>query len=365
MQGRSPSDVIKPEVRRLSAYTLKHVKADVKLDQNENPYELPQELKEEVVRRVLARPWGRYPEFVPASTTKAVSTYTGWREDGILIGNGSNELIQAGLSVILGPGRKAVIPQPTFTLYKLLSSVFQSNLVTVPLNAADFSFDVDGLVNASRDAVITVICSPNNPTGNVIDNDSLKRILDATSGLVFVDEAYNEFSGQSALGLLASYPNLVLLRTFSKAMSMAGLRFGYMLAHPEVAKEIHKGKLPYNVNVFTLAAAEAVMERPDIMKDAIQTLVSERRRLIAEVRQRPAAEAFDSHANFFLLRTPHNARDLFEALYAQGVLVRDVSSYPMLDRVLRVSAGKPEENNRFLQAFDQALQTLSQGVASR
>lgn len=365
MQGRSPSDVIKPEVRRLSAYTLKHVKADVKLDQNENPYELPQELKEEVARRVLARPWGRYPEFVPASTTKAVADFTGWREDGILIGNGSNELIQAGLSVILGPGQKAVIPQPTFTLYKLLSSVFQANLVTVPLNAADFSFDVDALVNASRDAAITVICSPNNPTGNVLDNDSVKRILEATPGLVFVDEAYNEFSGLSAFGLLASYPNLVLLRTFSKAMSMAGLRFGYMLAHPEIAKEVHKGKLPYNVNVFTLAAAEAVMARPDIMKDAVQTLVSERRRLITEVRRRPGAEAFDSHANFFLLRTPHNARDLFEALYAHGVLVRDVSSYPMLDRVLRVSAGKPEENDRFLQAFDQALQTLSQGVASR
>ena len=148
MQDRSPSDVIKPEVRRLSAYTLKHVKADVKLDQNENPYELPQELKEEVVRRVLARPWGRYPEFVPASTTKALAKFTGWTEDGILIGNGSNELIMAGLSVILGTGPKAVIPQPTFTLYKLLSSVFQAERDLGPLKAADFSFDVDAIVEA-------------------------------------------------------------------------------------------------------------------------------------------------------------------------------------------------------------------------
>src|SRR6185369_17695108 len=105
-----------------------------KLDQNENPYELPKELKEEVVRRVLARPWSRYPEFVPHSTTKALAKFTGWSEDGILIGNGSNELILAGLSVILGSKRKAVIPQPTFTLYKLLSSVFQADTVTVPLN---------------------------------------------------------------------------------------------------------------------------------------------------------------------------------------------------------------------------------------
>jgi histidinol-phosphate aminotransferase len=356
MLDRSPSDVIKPEVRQLSAYTLKHVKADVKLDQNENPYELPQELKEEVVRRVLARPWGRYPEFVPASITKALSKFTGWTEDGILIGNGSNELIMAGLSVILGTGKKVVIPQPTFTLYKLLSSVFQSNAVSVPLKP-DFTFDVDALAEASKDASVTVICSPNNPTGTLLQTDALKRILDGTTGLVFLDEAYHEFSGQTALKVLPAYPNLIVLRTFSKAMSMAGLRFGYLMAHPEVAKEIHKAKLPYNVNIFTLTAAELVLERPGLLRDAIQTLVAERQRLITEVRKRPGVEAFDSCANFFIMRTPRNPRELFEALYAHGVLVRDVSSYPMLERVLRVSAGTPEENNRFLSALDKSLET--------
>jgi histidinol-phosphate aminotransferase len=356
MQGRSPSDVIKPEVRGLSAYTLKHVKADVKLDQNENPYELPQDLKEEVVRRVLARPWGRYPEFVPASTTQALAKFTGWTEDGILIGNGSNELILAGLSVILGSGRKAVIPQPTFTLYKLLSSVFQADTVTVPLNT-DFTFDVDTLATASKDAAVTVICSPNNPTGKLLESDGLEHILKSTNGLVFLDEAYHEFSGQTALTLLPRYPNLIVLRTFSKAMSMAGMRFGYMMAHPEIAKEIHKAKLPYNVNVFTLTAAELVLERPGVLTDAIKMLTSERQRMIEEVRKRPGVEAFDSCANFFLMRTPKDARDLFEAIYSHGVLVRDVSSYPMLDRMLRVSAGTPEENNRFLSALDKALET--------
>lgn len=357
MQGRSPSDVVKPEVRRLSAYTLRHVKADVKLDQNENPYELPQELKEEVARRVVARPWGRYPEFVPQSTTRALAKFTGWSEDGILIGNGSNELITAGLSVLLGSGRKAVIPQPTFTLYKLFSSVLQATVVSVPLNAGDFSFNVETLAAESRDAVVTVICSPNNPTGNLLDPAGLQHILEATGGLVFLDEAYHEFSGQTALTLLPKYPNLIVLRTFSKAMSMAGLRFGYLMAHPEIAREIHKAKLPYNVNVFTLTAAELVLERPHIMKEAIQTLISERQRVLAEVRRRPGVEAFDSCANFFLMRTPRSARELFDALYAQGVLVRDVSGYPMLERVLRVSVGKPEENDRFLKALDRVLET--------
>ena len=357
MPGQSPSDVIKPEVRQLSAYTLKHVKADVKLDQNENPYELPQELKEEVARRVLARPWGRYPEFVPHSTTQALAKCTGWREDGILIGNGSNELIMAGLSVILGKGRKAVIPQPTFTLYKLLSSVFEAQVTTVPLNASDFSFNVDEIEAAAKDAAVTVICSPNNPTGGLLPAGSLERILKLAPGLVFLDEAYHEFSGQTALTLLPSNPNLIVLRTFSKAMSMAGLRFGYLMAHPEVAKEIHKAKLPYNVNVFTLAAAEMVLERPNLIKDVVQTLIAERERVLAELRTRPGVEVFDSCTNFFLIRTMKSARDLFEALYDRGVLVRDVSSYPMLERILRVSVGKPEENNRFLSALDRALET--------
>src|SRR6478752_1853785 len=123
MQDRSPLDVIKPEVRELSAYTLKHTEADVKLDQNENPHELPEDIKRAVMERVMARSWGRYPEFVPASITNALSRFTNWPGEGILVGNGSNELIQSTLSVTLGPGRTLAVPQPTFTLYKLMSAV--------------------------------------------------------------------------------------------------------------------------------------------------------------------------------------------------------------------------------------------------
>src|SRR5207249_6753821 len=163
MPNPSPFDVIKPEVRGLSAYTLKHFDAAVKLDQNENPYELPMDLKREVVDRVLRRPWGRYPEFVPASMIKTLSKFTGWPEEGILVGNGSNELIQASLTVTLGPGRRIVQPQPTFTLYKLMSTALQADVHDVFMNA-DMTFDVDGLIGAARSADVVVICNPNNPT---------------------------------------------------------------------------------------------------------------------------------------------------------------------------------------------------------
>src|SRR5499427_81209 len=139
MPDRLPSDVIKPEVRGLTAYTLKHFDADVKLDQNENPYELPADLKREVVDRVLRRPWGRYPEFVPAAVIKTLSGFTGWPEEGILVGNGSNELIQASLSVTLGPGRRLAVPQPTFTLYKLMATTLQAEINAVFLDAETFA----------------------------------------------------------------------------------------------------------------------------------------------------------------------------------------------------------------------------------
>jgi histidinol-phosphate aminotransferase len=356
MRDLSPSGVIKPEVRGLTAYTLKHFDADVKLDQNENPYELPADLKREVVERVLHRPWGRYPEFVPASVVKSLAKFAGWPEEGILVGNGSNELIQASLSVTLGPGRRLAVPQPTFTLYKLMATTLQADVDPVFLDRENLTFDTDKLVQSARKADVVVICSPNNPTGNVFDREALVAVLKNARGIVLVDEAYHEFSGQTAVPLLSSHPNLVVLRTFSKAMSMAGLRFGYMMAHPEIAREIYKSKLPYNVNIFTLAAAEIILEKNDVLNRGIAALVRERDRVFAELQKRPAIRPFPSKANFILLKTGRPPRELFDALYKQGVLIRDVSAYPLLEQCLRVSIGTPEENDRFLAALDRALE---------
>src|SRR5215831_13770343 len=244
MRDLSPSGVIKPEVRGLTAYTLKHFDADVKLDQNENPYELPADLKREVAERVLRRQWGRYPEFIPSAMINTLAAYTGWGAEGILVGNGSNELIQASLSVTLGPGRRLVVPQPTFTLYKLMATTLQAEIVSILLDNDQLAFDVDKLIEASRSADVVVVCSPNNPTGGLLEHDALVALLKNAKGIVLLDEAYHEFSGQTVVPLLSNHPNLVVLRTFSKAMSMAGLRFGYMMAHPEIVREIYKSKLP-------------------------------------------------------------------------------------------------------------------------
>jgi histidinol-phosphate aminotransferase len=358
MQTQSPLDAIKPEVLKRSAYTLEHVDAPVKLDQNESPYEFPETLKKEAVDRFLQRPWARYPEFVPASITRALSKLTEWPGEGILVGNGSNELITATLVVSLGIGRTVAIPQPTFTLYRHFSTILQANVAAVPLHAADYSYDIDALADAAKASEVVVICSPNNPTGGVIGLADLRRVLDRARGLVIVDEAYHEFSGESVAGLLREYRRLVVLRTFSKALSMAALRFGYLMADPALAREIHKAKLPYNVNAFTLIAAELALENRSAMDAPIARTVAERNRVMTELRKRAGVECFDSRANFILFKTPHPARRIYEGLRAEGVLIRDVSGYPMLDRALRVSIGLPEENSRFLAALDKTLNAL-------
>jgi histidinol-phosphate aminotransferase len=229
----------------------------------------------------------------------------------------------------------------------------------VPLDA-DLAFDVEALVEAARNSEVTIICSPNNPTGSLLSRDDLTRVLDASKGLVIVDEAYHEFSRQTVAPLLADFGNLVVFRTFSKAMAMAGLRFGYMLTEPSIAREVNKVKLPYNVTVFTLTAAEALIDDRAALDAPIAQLIEARGRLEATLARRDGVTTYPSAANFILFRTPYPAGRLFERMYADGVLVRNVSHYPMLDRCLRVSVGTTDQNKRFLNALDAALGALNE-----
>lgn len=358
MPDPSPSEIIRPEVRATVAYSLTHFDADVKLDQNENPYEIPRELKERVLRRVLDRDWGRYPEFVPHETIRRLAELTGWKEDGILVGNGSNELIYVSLIATIEPGRRVVISQPTFAIYKQMASILGATVDEVTLDPRDFSFDVPAIADAASRADVVILCSPNSPTGTLLAQGDAEEILRRARGLVVVDEAYHEFSHQTLFPLLERYGNLILLRTFSKAKALAGLRFGYMLASPGLAREFAKARLPYSVNIFTLAAAEVAIEDASLSEDSVGLLVGERERLAVELGKRSGVEVFPSQANFLLLRTEHPAGAVFDALYRQGVLVRNVSGYPLLERALRVSVGTPVENDRFLASLDRALEAM-------
>jgi histidinol-phosphate aminotransferase len=352
---------VKPAVRALKAYTLAARQAPIKINQNENPFELPDSMKRRVLERALARPWGRYPEFDPRELTAALARLAGWRADGVLAGNGSNELIEALLLVTVGAGTRVVIPEPTFTLYALLVSILGGEAVRVSLGP-DLDYDVEALSTARRhrEAALTVVCSPNNPTGGVLAREDVARLCTEGDGLVVIDEAYHEFSGESVVPLLAVHPNLVVLRTFSKAMSLAGLRIGYLLASPEIVREVDKARLPYNINFFSQMAALAALEEPEALRANVAHLVRLRDELFAELRRLPGLRVHPSRANFILVELDRDPRPVFESLYADGVLVRDVSSYPRLGRCLRVSVGTERENAALL---DGLRRTLASGTA--
>ena len=360
-----PLQFVKPAVRQIAAYTLAARQAPVKINQNENPYDLPEALKRRVLESALRRPWSRYPDFDSRELLDKLAAFSGWRADGILAGNGSNELIEALLMVTVGAGTRVVIPEPTFTLYALLTTVLGGEAVRVPLTP-DLQYDPAAIARARRQAgaTLTIVCSPNNPTGGVLATAEVRRLCEEEGGLVVIDEAYHEFAGESMVPLLETHPNLVVLRTFSKAMGLAGLRVGYLLASPELVREINKGRLPYNLNFFSQMAALAALDGFAELADRVRQLAEERERMLALVGDLPGVRAHPSRANFFLIELEEaDPKAVFEALYRRGVLVRDVTAYPMLSRCLRISVGSPQENDAFLHALGSALGEARGSVA--
>jgi histidinol-phosphate aminotransferase len=338
--------LIKPGVRAQTAYTLSAPAARRKLNQNESPWDVPPALKREILATAEATPWHRYPEFAPPELLAALAARYGWTPDGILVGNGSNELIQATLATTLESGDVVVAPAPTFSLYRLLTGVLGGRYCPVPLGRR-FAYDVDTIIEAAvrERARVVVLNSPNNPTGSALPEGAVERVLEETGALVVCDEAYQEFGGPTALPLLCTSSRLVVLRTFSKALGLAGLRFGLALAHPAVAREIAKGKLPYNVNVVTLAAAAAALRHGDALAERTRTIIEQRGRLVQRLSALPALEVYPSAANFVLVRClRHPAREVFRRLLDEhGILVRDVSGTNDLAQCLRISVGTPDD----------------------
>lgn len=346
-------DVIKPSVRALRAYTLSPHRASIKLNQNENPWDAPARIKEEVLRRFAARNWSRYPDFIPTTLHERLAAFAGWKPNGVIAGNGSNELIQAVLMVTMGSGKRVLISEPTFMLYRQVATVLDGEVESVFLTS-DLKYDGEALVETieTRQPDVTIICSPNNPTGCVIDERTLRSILAASHGIVVIDEAYHEFAGRSVVPLLNEHENLVVLRTFSKAMAYAALRVGYLLAAPELVREIGKAVLPYNLNVFSQIAAEVAMENYDReLRPLVKQIVAERDRLFHELSQIDGLSPVESEANFIVVKSAADPARIFADLLKHDILIRDVSGYPMLRDYFRFSVGTPEENNRLLSAI--------------
>ena len=337
--GRSPADYVRPELRALKPYTLEHTPHRFKLDQNEVPWDLPRRLKRQVAERLLARDWARYPDFHAEALRREVGEAQGWPAEGVLIGHGSGELLSVVLEAVVPPGGEVLGADPSFGLYPLMVLRGGGHYRALPPRA-DLRLPVaDLLAEVEREPRRPLlVCSPNNPTGAPLTPAEVDALAERLDAPFVLDNAYGEFCRHDYRPLLARHPNLVLTRTFSKAWSLAGLRLGYLLAHPELVAELLKVKLPYNLGHGSAAAASVALAAPQVARRRVAALVG-RRAQWAAMLARHGLEVFPSEANFLLVRCPGGSRPVRDALAAAGILVREVGHYPGLAGCLRISVG--------------------------
>lgn len=356
LMSLTPEQLIRDDIRALSAYAVPDASGYVKLDAMENPYSLPEELSQDIARLSRDAALNRYPD-AAASALKArlhASMQTPPGMD-ILLGNGSDELIQVLALAIAKPGVVILGLEPSFVMYKMIATFAGLRYVGVPLRA-DFSLDIEALLQtiAQTQPALLFISYPNNPTGNLFPAAELERVLQAAPGLVVMDEAYHVFAGQSFMAALPRHPNLLVMRTLSK-LGLAGLRLGFLVGAPAWLSQLDKLRLPYNVNVLTQLIAERVLAQPAVLESQAAAIRQARGDLLQAMSALPGVQVFPSDANFILCRVA-NADKVFQGIKQKGVLIKNLSrAHPLLQDCLRLTVGTPDENQQFLTALQTSL----------
>jgi histidinol-phosphate aminotransferase len=346
--------LVRPEIAALKAYHVPNAEGMVKLDAMENPYSLPEKLRRELAEVLSRVDLNRYPEPSPRKLRELLALKMGVPQGmELVLGNGSDELLQV-VTIALGrPGAAVMFPSPTFVMYSMYAKFLGMKAVPVPVRE-DFSFDAGAFLARMKveQPAIVFIAYPNNPTGVLYPEQDIVDTIRAAPGLVVLDEAYHAFAGKSFMGRLAEFPNLVVLRTVSK-LGLAGIRLGYLAGRPQWIEQFDKVRSPYNVNVLTQAAALFLLERLDVLEEQAARICADRATLGKALAGLPDVTVFPSQANFLLIRVP-DADRAFEGLRRQGVLVKNLNM-PAMKNCLRITVGTPDENRILLNALREAL----------
>jgi histidinol-phosphate aminotransferase len=352
--------LMRPSAAALEPYDPAFSPVEVNLSANENSFGLPDGLREAVARSLAKAPTNRYPLPLAPSVREILSEMYGVGPEHIICGNGGDELLFNLFVAFGGAGHTVLHCPPDFSVYDLYAGLLECDLQEISRDPQTFDVDEKALIAASSEATLTVVTSPNNPTGNVISHDLVVRLCEACPGLVLIDEAYMEFAdtGSSCVDLLQTYDNLVVLRTLSKAYALAGVRLGYMLASPGVISALAAVRQPYSISVLDQTAAKAVLERREELGRTLEQIKEGRSRLYSELQglSSKGLEVWPSQANFLLVRLPHAHEVRCQLRDDFSVLVRDFSSAPGLKDCLRLTVGTPQDNERLIDGFRQILE---------
>jgi histidinol-phosphate aminotransferase len=348
---------VRSDVRQLSAYHVPDASGLVKLDAMENPYGWPEAMVTEWLAILRKVSLNRYPD--PAArelTARLQEAMQIPRDMAVILGNGSDEIIQIICMALAQPGRLVLAPEPTFVMYRMIALFTGMQFHGVPLTA-DFALDRAAMLDAIEQyqPAVIFLAYPNNPTGNLFDENDVVAIIEAAPGLVVLDEAYTVFARESFMQRLGQWPNLVVMRTVSK-QGLAGLRLGLLAGPPAWLEEFNKVRLPYNINVLTQASAEFALRHSEVLDEQADKIRTERSRVLQALSELPGITAYPSAANFIMFRTAAGkASRLFEQLKDSGVLIKNLDSKGPLQDCLRVTVSTPAENDMFLQQLVKLL----------
>jgi histidinol-phosphate aminotransferase len=293
-----------------------------------------------------------YPEDEVPKFLAKLSGYIGAPEDYLVVGNGGDELIDRIVRLFVETGEAVLSFEPTFSIPKLCVKRQGGEYISVPLQS-NLQLDVKGLQSKFSDKTrLLYLCSPNNPTSNQFKKEDVKALAKAFPGIVILDEAYDEFADYSFVPRIQEFPNMIVLRTFSKAFGLAALRLGYVVANPELAKVLkEKAPLPYPVSGFTLRMGGKMLDNVDLMKKSVKALVAERGKLIKALNQIGGVQAFDSQADFLLVNTQKPADEVNEKLLKRGIMLKKWGSILQYENCFRVTVGLPEMNAKLVEAL--------------
>lgn len=343
--------MIRKDIRSLNAYHVQDSDGMVKLDAMENPYVLPEGLRKAWLEHLAGVDVNRYPDADMLALREKIAALDGVRPEQILIGNGSDEIIQMILMAV-DPGT-CITPEPTFVMFGLMSRWLKRPMATTPLNK-DFSLDPMQFltIGAREKAEVAFLACPNNPTGNMWSREALEKIVSSFRGMIVIDEAYRPFATRTHVDLID--PHVLILRTFSK-LGWAGLRLGYAIGDADVIEDLNKVRLPYNINSLSQASAMFFMDNYEVFEEQAKLICRERFRVSAALTAMDGVEVFPSEANFLLLRVA-DADAAFKGLLERKILIKKLhGQHALLDQCLRVTIGTPVENDLFLNALKEVL----------
>lgn len=347
---------VRDRIKALKAYHVDNMDAEIKLHANENSHPLNPALTEQLHSRVQELSLNRYPDPDCTALKKIIAQRLNVSPGQLMIGNGSDELIQVLIQVFCDPGDALAVPDPTFAMYNIIASGMGVRAVPYALDE-NWDFKAEPFLQSLNDQSVRIIffSYPNNPTGNCFNAEELQKVIEDFDGIVVLDEAYYDFARLTFIDQLEKHNNLIVLRSLSK-IGLAGLRVGYGVAAPEIIHEVDKIRLPYNSNMISQVFSEIVLSQFHLVEQQIDLIISERRVLMTSLETMPGVTPFKSDANFILFKTECDSSVVFRDLANNGILIRDLGSHPRLKNCLRVTVGTPDENTRFLEGLKSVVQ---------